>query len=51
MIDFKTDEPGGIPVLDTYPAYARQLATYAESVGARRSGLLIHGHRAARWLT
>jgi ATP-dependent exoDNAse (exonuclease V) beta subunit len=40
VIDFKTDAPAGAGSLAAYPEYARQLSTYAEVVGARRSALL-----------
>jgi len=40
VIDFKTDQPASGDVREAYPEYVAQLSTYAEIVGAQRSGLL-----------
>lgn len=51
VIDFKTDQPASTEVRETYPEYVAQLSTYAEIVGAQRSGLLFSATGQLSWVT
>jgi ATP-dependent exoDNAse (exonuclease V) beta subunit len=50
VVDFKTDQPAVADLLAAYPAYVRQVETYAAVIGARRAALLFTATGELAWL-